>query len=211
MKKILLLVMVIFFVIGCKSNEKVQISPKDSETDNSVITSPINPYNLDDYMFRNDIQYVDLRSSRFVLEEGYVAGFQFIPFYNIIASFSGEGTLFKMERKKDDDGNNVYAGQIGGFTALYEESESIIKSLFEEDKYIFLISQAGSESSYLINLLIQLGYDGNLLYNVGGVSNSEGVEGYRNIKDNKYYVQGCSGFNPVITYDFLTNLTPIQN
>ena len=77
-------------------------------------------------------------------------------------------------------------------------------------KYIFLISQGGSESAYVINLLLQLGYDGNLLYNVGGVSNSEGPTPYKDVEGNKYYVEGHSGFNPSVSYDFVSDLTPIN-
>jgi hypothetical protein len=75
-------------------------------------------------MFRDDVQYVDLRSSYMVLEEGYVAGFEFIPYYNIIASFSEGQTLYQMVAK-----NGIGAGQVGGFEAQFEESESIIKML----------------------------------------------------------------------------------
>ena len=203
MKKWLSILMLVLIVVGCSKENN--IPSKEFKEDNSALTSPINSTNLDEYMNRSDVQYVDLRSSRMVLEEGYVAGFSFLPFYNVIASFSGEGTLYKMAKV-----GNSKAGSVGGFLALYEESDDIIKSLFEEDKYIFLISQAGSESAYLINLLIQLGYDGNLLYNVGGVSNSEGPTPYKDISDNKYYVEGHSGFNPSVNYDFVNDLTPIN-
>ena len=210
MKKILIFLLAVFMIIGCSNKDNSNIPEKKNSTDNAALNSPINSHNLDKYMNRKDVQYVDLRSSKMVLEEGYVAGFEFIPFYNIIASFSGENTLYKMERTTDENGNNIYAGQIGGFVAQYEESQSIIESLFSKNKYIFLISQGGSESSYVINLLIQLGYDGNLLYNVGGVSNSEGVDSYRNVTTNKYYVKGHSGFNASVSYDFLKDLTPIR-
>ena len=209
MKKIIVVILAIFMIVGCaKDNNNIPL--KKNSTDNASLNSPINSHNLDKYMNRSDVQYVDLRSSKMVLEEGYVSGFEFIPFYNIIASFSGDSTLYKMERTTDEEGNNIYAGQIGSFKALYEESQSIIESLFSKDKYIFLISQGGSESSYLINLLIQLGYNGNLLYNVGGVSNGEGVDSYRDVVTNKYYVEGHQGFNASVSYDFLSDLTPIE-
>ena len=196
-------------VVGC-SKDNNNIPKKANSTDNASLNSPVNSHNLDKYMNRKDVQYVDLRSSKMVLEEGYVAGFEFIPFYNIIASFSGDSTLYKMERTTDGEGNSIYAGQVGSFKAMYEESQSIIETLFSKNKHIFLISQGGSESSYVINLLIQLGYDGNLLYNVGGVSNGEGVDSYRDVTTNKYYVKGHSGFNASVSYDFLNDLTPIR-
>lgn len=198
----------LLFVGGCKDNENNEmpkIPTKITEEDTSVPTSPINSHNLDNYMFRDDVQYVDLRSSYMVLEEGYVAGFEFIPYYNIIASFSEGQALYQMVAK-----DGIGAGQVGGFEAQFEESESIIKRMFAKNKYIFFISQGGSESSYMINLLLQLGYDGNLLYNVGGVSNSEGIESYKSISTNKYYVEGNGGFDVSVNYDFVSELTPIE-
>jgi hypothetical protein len=85
----------------------------------------------------------------------------------------------------DKDGNTIPPGQVGGFVPQYEQSKNIITSLFEKDKYIFLISQGGSESSYVINLLVQLGYDASLLYNVGGITNGEGIKSYKSIETNK--------------------------
>ena len=192
---------------GCnkQNNDLKKIPLKDNEYDISSVNSPINPYNLDEYMFRKDIQYVDLRSPRMILEEGYVAGFEFIPFYSIIGSFTSDRTLYRMKSV-----GNVSPGEVGGFIAQYEESERIIKELFNQDKPIFFISQAGSESGYVINLLLQLGYDGNLLYNVGGVSNSEGVASYKSITTNKYYVAGPGNFDVVTTYNFVDRLTPIK-
>lgn len=198
---------------GCKNDDGEtlkKIPLKDNPNDISSLNSPINSYNLDEYMFRDDIQYVDLRSPYMVLQEGYVAGFEFIPFYALIASFNSDKTLFKMKATYDENNNFIAAGQVGGFVAQYEESTSIIKGLFKKDRPIFLISQGGSESGYVINLLIQLGYDGNLLYNVGGVSNSEGVASYRSISTNKYFVEGTGNLDVKVDYGFTDRLTPIN-
>lgn len=210
MKKIIILVFSLILIVGgCKDNKSQKIPKKDNPTDISSANSPINPYNLDKYMFRDDIQYVDLRSPKMILQDGYVAGFSFIPFYSIIASFKSEKTLYKM--KGVEIGDDYFdPGSVGGFVAQYEESERIINNLFSKDKPIFFISQAGSEAGYVINLLIQLGYDGDLLYNVGGVSNSEGVASYNSISTNKYYVKGPGNLDVVATYDFTSKLTPIE-
>lgn len=215
MKKILILLLTVFlFGCSCKENTNdtiLSIPSKKTQLDNDVLSSPINAYNLDKYLFREDVQYVDLRKGEMILEEGYVAGFEFVPFYEIIAAFRGNETLYTMASSYDNDGKIIPSGQIGGFRANFEESKSIIESIFRKDKYIFLISQGGSEGGYVINLLIQLGYDGNLLYNVGGVSNNEGVDSYKSIKTNKYFVQPQGGFNVSVNYDFIDELTPTQN
>ena len=208
---LLSLIICLIFGGGCKNNGSHDVIPsKVSVTDNAANTSPINSKNLDYYMFRDDVQYIDLRSGKMILEEGYVSGFKFVPYYSIIASFAEKTTLYQMKTTVDSEGKTHSAGQVGGFVAQYEESESIINSLFDKNKYIFLISQGGSESAYLINLLIQLGYNGNLLYNVGGVSNSEGVTPYRDIKTNKYYVSGIGNYGVTAKYDFFEDLTPIN-
>ena len=208
--KVMLVVM--FFLCGCSKKDDNQIKDiplKENVTDNDPITSPINTINIDQYLFRDDVQYVDLRASRLILEEGYVSGFEFIPFYNIIGSHGSGYTLYKMKNDVYVDGKLISPGQVGSFEAQFEESESIIRGLFNKNKYIFFISQGGTECGYMINLLIQLGYDGNLLYNVGGVSNSEGVPSYRSIETNKYYVAGHSGFDVSVEYNFIEDLTPI--
>jgi hypothetical protein len=213
MKKILAIMIIMGCLIcGCDKKENYDDIPaKKSALDNNARTSPINTRNIDQYMFRDDVQYVDLRSGESIINNGYIAGFEFIPYYSIIASFSEHDGLYQMKGTVDENGNRVSPGQIGGFVAQYEESQSVIESLFPKDKYIFIISIGGSESAYLINLLIQLGYDGNLLYNIGGVSNSDGLESYTSIAANKYYIQGHPSINASLDYGFLDDLTPISH
>ncbi len=207
---IFLLVMLLITGCSCKKEENLVIPKKETANDTSVLTSPINTKNIDKYMFMENVQYVDLRSPTSIMKEGHVAGFEFIPFLSFIASFNEYDSLYRMKATTDSAGKNIPAGQIGGFVAQYEESERIVKSLFSKDKYIFLISQAGSESSYMINLLIQLGYDGNLLYNVGGVINSEGIPSYKSITTNKYFVNGCGDVKYTFNFGILDELTPIK-
>lgn len=214
-KAIVILMLFILCFSGCSNNKNdnnvnLEIPSKKDSNDSSSLTSPVNSTNLDKYMFRDDVQYVDLRSLEMVTSEGYIAGFQFIPFYSIIASFSGNNTLYKMKASTIND-TYIPAGQTGSFIAQYEESERIIKSLFSQNKYIFLVSQGGSESSYVINLLLQLGYNGNLLYNVGGVMNSEGFDSYSSISTNKYFIGGSGNLDLEVKYNFMNELTPTTN
>lgn len=212
MKKIVAILMTIFLFAGCKkeNNNIITIPSKENVFDTSPITSPINSTNLDNYLFREDVQYVDVRDAKGVLQDGYISGFVSIPYYSIIASFNEYEALYKMENIEKDDGSIIYAGQVGGFVPQYEESEDIIKSLFSSNKYIFIVSFSGSESAYVINLLIQLGYNPSLLYNVGGVGGSAGITGYDDIDSNKYFVEGIGNFDISVKYDFYKELTPIE-
>jgi hypothetical protein len=193
MKKILSVILLsIVLLSGCsckKDDSGLQTIPsKKFAEDNSTITTPINAANLDKYLFREDVQYIDLRYIDDILRDGYIAGFQFLPFHSIIASFGNPATLYNMKDVKDENGNWIYAGHVGGFYPQYQESEQIIKHLFDKNKKIFFVSQAGSEGSYIINLLIQLGYDGNKLYNVCGVMGTEGAYSYKSQGNPHYFV-----------------------
>ena len=114
MKIICMLFIVAFNLIlnlgcSCNNEEILTIPKKEFSNESSAKNSPINVYNLDNYLFRDDVIYVDLRSTEMILEEGHVAGFKFISFYDCIASFSGDNTLYKMQSTKDDNGNNIPA------------------------------------------------------------------------------------------------------
>ena len=215
MKKVLSIIL--FFIVfisgcSCKNDESdvLTIPSKKFAEDTSTITTPINAANLDKYLFREDVQYVDLRNVEDIIADGYIAGFQFIPFHTVIASFSDPETLYNMKDAKDSDGNWTYAGQIGGFYQQYQESAQVIRSLFDKNKYIFFVSQAGSEGSYMINLLIQLGYDGNKLYNVCGVIGTEGAYSYSVKGNQEYFIKGNRLIDISINYSFKSNLTPLQ-
>lgn len=214
MKKTLVIILLFIFMCGgCSCISKtdvIKIPSKQNSNDNATFQSPINAHNLDKYLFRDDVQYVDLREMSFVINSGYIAGFQFIPYHSIIASFYDEDTLYKMVNKTDDNGNLISAGTIGGFQAQYRESQRLIKTLFDENKYIFFVSQAGSEGSYMINLLIQLGYDGNKLYNICGVVGTEGVPSYVKEGNKKYFIKGNTIINTNDDFEFKSTLTPIN-
>lgn len=206
----------LFFVLclsgcSCKKEEQALTIPnKVSATDSSTITTPINASNLDKYLFREDVQYIDLRGIDDIINDGYISGFEFIPFHAMIASFSSPSTLYKMKDVKDENGKWTYAGQIGGFYPQYQESAQVINNMFDKNKYIFFVSQAGSEGSYMINLLIQLGYDGNKLYNVCGVIGTEGAYSYSTKGNQNYFVKGNKLIDIKLSYDFKMDLTPIS-
>ena len=215
MKKLLSIILFFIMFLGgcsCKKGQSgtLVIPYKKFAEDTSTVTTPVNAMNLDKYLFRSDTQYVDLRDLEDIMSDGYIAGFQFIPFHTIIASFSNPETLYKMKDSKNENNEWIYAGQIGGFYQQYQESAQIISSLFDKDKYIFFVSQAGSEGSYMINLLIQLGYDGNKLYNVCGVIGTEGAYSYSVKGNQKYFVKGNRIVDSSIDYSFKSKLTPLQ-
>lgn len=173
--------------------------------------SPILSSNLDDYLFRKDVFYIDTRELNQIIEEGTIAGFVAYPFYELIANLIDGETLFKMTKVFDDNNKLlIELGGVGSYVPRYKESEYLLKALFPKDKTIFIISTAGVEATYLGNLLIQYGYDPLRIYNVGNFSNDLGsAVAYRNNKNAKYFVPGTNVYTLDYTFD-LGELTPLD-
>ena len=217
MKKIFIC-LILFMMCGCTVKEKEITVVEKSESDvislpvksadsNNMSDSPINPKNLDDYLFREDCFYVDTRDPEQFYGEGSVAGFVNIPFYGYICDFKkGTGSLYTFTKVSDD----ILLGDPGSFIASYKESEEIIKSIFPVDKNIIVIATAGVESCYLLNLLVQLGYDSDKLYNAGSFTTGMGDDiAYVSYKDAKYLVRPVYLDDTSISYSF-EGLTPIE-
>lgn len=207
------LIGLLLMLIGCEEmvveDEKVEdimVELPAKLTDSMLINdSVILPYNLDNYLFLEDVFYVDTREPNQFLEEGHVAGFVNIPFYELIANLTvKDNVLFKMN--KIFDSNNkllINLGEVGSYEPIYEESVSILKSIFPSKKKILILSTAGVESTYLANLLIQYGYDVKSIYNVGNFSNSVGKStAYRELIDSKYKVEGLNAYKLTYQFDF---------
>ena len=222
-KKMTLLIISFFLLIGCFSCKQtenyLEIPVKKDPSGVSIESSSINTQNIDNYLFRDDVVYVDLRPYAEVAKEGHIAGFGFYPFYDFIATMEGskdidgsakDNRLFKMKNERGK------LGQVGNFEPNYVESVQILNTLFPKDKYIFAITISCNESIYFLNLLIQYGYQPEKLYNIGGFSVGTGLENkaYTKIENPQYLVKGnalipTSGQN--ITFDFMNELTPIDS
>lgn len=215
--KILIIFLSIFLTVGC-SNTYKDIPVKNNVEGVTIEDSSVNTKNIDNYLFRDDVVYVDLRSYAEIVSEGHIAGFSFYPFYDFIAS---------KENAKDYDGNYINdrlfkmkaefgkTGTVGNFVPNYEESEQVLNDLFPKDKYIFAITISCNEVIYFFNLLIQYGYNPAYLYNIGGFSIGTGLynTAYVNLDNPRYLVPGNSYINPVgqfESFDFMKDLTPIK-
>lgn len=214
MKKFLLLI-ISFILLGCSYQEDYSIIPSKINNESvAIVDSGVTTSNIDNYLFRDDVAYVDLRPYSWIAKDGHIAGFGFYPFYDFIAHRQYSDRLFNMDTVYLDNGNKILGGEIGSFSPNYEESELIINKLFPKNKYIFAISQSGLESCYFLNLLIQLGYDSSRLYNIGGFSVSTGFSNiaYTSLENPKYLVKGNNILDGAtnITFDFMNNLTPLE-
>lgn len=213
MKKILLISLCLI-LCSCSSYQQSNSIQKNSDVNEQVKTelpekeipesplasdSPINPQNIDNYLFLDNVQYIDLRSPQQIVSEGFIAGFENIPFYEMIVSWKPEDNiLFTMHKSSN---SKDYIGSTGSFSPHYKESEDLLHSLFSENKQVVFFSTAGVESAYMINLLIQYGYDPSSLYNAGSFTNSVGTSiSYRDNKNHKFYTEGSNSYTVNINY-----------
>jgi len=164
---ILPLLVTLFFIVGCENEivEKVEI-----KVDDLIIMD-----NLDDYMFRDDVQYIDLRNYEARFRTGFIYSFEIIPFFDYL-----DYRAF--------DRNDSYE-----FNPDQILSENELERLFDRDKAIFLYADGCIRSGYLKEVLNYLGYE--RVYVLGGLYEYEGEylvlgDGYYTIGStfyNKYY------------------------
>ena len=135
MRKILLILVLIqtIFVVGCtdKTDEILVINTDDF----------ITMENVDEYMFREDVQYVDLRNFESRYLDGFIYSFEMIPFFDYLdnrAFIRNDSYEFKPEQ-------------------LINENEFL--RLFDKNKSIFLYADGCIRSGYIKDILNYLGYE----------------------------------------------------
>lgn len=220
MKKTII-ILISLLLIACSTNTPTvsnennikEIPVKSDINSNLASTSYITPKNIDDYLFRTDCFYIDLRDPNLFLSEGHIAGFINIPFYGYITDFiENDNILFSMNKIKEND-KVIHLGDNGSFKPIYEESIDLIYDIIPKDKYILAISTAGVESAYFLNLLQQIGYDPAKLINVGSFTNGMGEDiAYSSYSEAKYLVSKTELYDTNITYKLDTyKYTKIQD
>ena len=133
----------------------------------------INESTIDQYLGRSDAVYRDLR----MLKDpgnyeaiggdsylsGFVDGFEVVSFPYIV---NVEG--LPAEVGGTYSGETLFTNNDGVYTANYAESMQILESLFPKDKVIFLMCGGGGYSGMMKNMLVELGWDADKIYDVGG-------------------------------------------
>ena len=113
---------------------------------------------LDDYLGRDDVQYVDLRNFDEKLTSGYILGFESIPYFDYLKY---QGILV-------DNGGWVYdAGEV--------LSQASMREMFDEDKTILLMCGSGTRAEYVKAALESLGYTN--VINIGGYADYVAADG----------------------------------
>ena len=118
---------------------------------------------------------------------GFVKGFEVVPFPYVV-NVSG----LPDEVGKTYTGKTLFTEKNGNYTPNYEESMDVLEYLFPKDKNIFLMCGGGGYAGMMKNMLIELGWDENKIYNVGGYWYYKG--------ENNVLVKRT--INNEVTYDF---------
>ena len=144
------------------------------------IDKNINETTIDNYLGRSDTVY------RFMLPledtatwenkggtrniTGFIEGFEVVP-YPYLTEFPEA----YIKQKEAENIHNLYSGKTlfrlgenGEYIANYEESMTILESLFPKDKNIMLMCGAGGYANFTKKMLVALGWDESKIYNVGG-------------------------------------------
>lgn len=161
-------------LVACEKDDVLEITP------DTLITME----NLDLYMFRDDVQYVDLRNWEASFHTGFIDGFERIPFFDFLD----------------------YRAFDRGRTYEFEPDQlldtKLLERLFKPEKAIFLYADGCIRSGYLKDALNYLGYE--RVYVIGGFFEYEGDYA---IEGSGKYSHGDSFYN---TYtNETTNVTYI--
>ena len=187
MKRIVVLSLTILLLLplvscGQKKSKPLPLAEPDSN-DIFGIDKNINMSTIDEYLGRSDVAYIDVRMlfdpANFSDIGGEadltktIEGFKIVP-YPYIA------TLNVLPVGGAYDGNCLYTvtwddnNGIKSVEANYLESDIILSELFPKEKAIFLMCGGGGYAGMMKSLLIYLGWDKAMIYNIGGNWNYKG-------------------------------------
>lgn len=179
MKKILIMLVMFCGLItlnGCSCNKNDLPKPERADTLNGIqfhVDKNINMSTIDNYLFRSDVVYRDMRMLKDDAEyenidgdsylSGFIKGFEVVPYPYLAPVEVPEevGTPYQGRTLFSLDNENKYI-------ANYEESMDMLEYLFPKDKIIFLMCGGGGYAGNTREMLISLGWDENKLYNIGG-------------------------------------------
>jgi hypothetical protein len=168
-----LLVLIVSVLTSCSQENTLKKIQIDDE---------ITMENLDDYMLRQDVQYVDLRNFDAKFAAGYIDGFEMIPFFDYL-----DNRAF--------DRNHTYQ-----FDPDQLLNTDILTTYFKEDKAIFLYADGCIRANYVRDVLLYLGYE--KVFTLGGYFEYDGA--YNILGDARYEIGRV--FYEKVVYDNQTYL-----
>lgn len=190
----LLIGILIGFIIPKKTKLKQLPKPVITEGQRGQlgIDKNINEETIDNYLFREDSVYRDMR----MLKDpgnyeaiggdsylsGIIKGFEVIP-YPYLTEVKG----LPKEVGETYKGKTLFTQlEDGTYKANYKESLEILEYIFPKEKNIFLMCGGGGYAGMTKQLLVSLGWDENKIYNVGGYWYYNGQNNIQIKENNKY-------------------------
>ena len=179
MKKCIPLLLILALILaGCGAPKKPAALPTAQTDENSQfgVDKNINMETIDQYLFREDVAYRDVRMlfdpADYAAIGGEadltrtIEGFKIVPYpylatlahLPVEGAYNGE-CLFTVEWTAE--------GEVASAEANYRESMMILEELFPKDKAIFLMCGGGGYAQMTKELLVFLGWEETLLYNIG--------------------------------------------
>lgn len=179
MKKLISIFLVLALVLACGAFAFADALPaaEPDESSQFGVDKNINIGTIDQYLDRDDVVYRDVRMlfdpADYAAIGGdanlsaTIRGFKIVPYpylatlseLPVANAYAGE-TLFSLTWNED--------GSIASAEPNYKESMLVLEDLFPKDKPIFLMCGGGGYAGMTKSLLVFLGWDANLLYNIGG-------------------------------------------
>lgn len=121
--------------------------------------SSINVDNLDEYLNREDVLYIDIRDYKDYAKKHF-KNFEILPYF---------GYIFNAEANTNAEMIQLYGGTPEEPVEVYEQSDVLLNVMFPQDKALFIMCEKGGRVTQLMQILDARGYDMSKVYNVGGV------------------------------------------
>lgn len=176
MRKVLCVLLLYGILLTGCGKKDILPEPQVNPDSQFGVDQNINMTTIDQYILREDVAYRDVRMLFDPADYGAIGGdanlsrtitgFKIVPYPFI-------GTLSSLPVANAYAGNTLFDvtwnpdGTIAAVNANYEESMLILEELFPREKPIFLMCGGGGYAGMAKALLIYLGWDPMLLYNIG--------------------------------------------
>jgi len=188
MKKLLpILTVLVILLSACGGTSSKPLPAPEVDTESQFgVDKNINMTTIDAYVGRDDVIYRDVRMlfdpADYASIDGdadlsrTIKGFKVVPYPYLatlgalpVANAYAGKTLFDVTWNAD--------GTIAAVSENYRESMLILEELFPKDKPIFLMCGGGGYAGMTKSLLMYLGWDEALLYNIGANWEYKGENG----------------------------------
>lgn len=132
---------------------------EDDEAPYAATNSSITVDNLDEYLNREDVVYIDIRDYNDYSKKHF-KNFEVIPYF---------GYIFNEEANTNPEMIQLYGGSPEEPVEVYEQSDALLNAMFPKDENLFIMCEKGGRVTQLMQVLDARGYDMSKIYNVGGV------------------------------------------